>query len=195
MKKLAEIFIELTIVFLGVFAAFQLSDYKEDKKVQSAKINYYKTFKQELEAINKNCHKLQDTINSITTEYYEGIASGSRPKLMVHRHLFFQTKAFVVESAFNDTHFSTIGSGFIVSISQGANLFYWIDDHLKTYQSNVQNLLYNQPYDPDRFYDENGLKPEYEWYIEDLKVISLLLESLIISIEQGAIPATENLIN
>ena len=195
MKKIFEFLLELLVVFVGVFAAFQLNDYQQHRKDQQAKIKYYKTFRHELQLISGDIRNLRDTINSIVDSYEKEISQGNRPPLVIHSGLFFQGKAFVVESAFNDAHFTTLGQEFIVSISRGANLFYWIKDHLNEYQGRVKDLLYNTPYRNGQFYEGSGLRPEYQWYLDELKMISKLIGELIASIEEGAIPATDRLID
>ena len=52
MKKLKEIGLDLIVVFIGVFAAFLLNDLKESRQQRLIKINYFKSFKQELTNVN-----------------------------------------------------------------------------------------------------------------------------------------------
>ncbi|MCR9250097.1 MAG: hypothetical protein NXI20_06710 [bacterium] len=190
-KKLRDLGLDLLVVFIGVFAAFQLSDIKDSRKDRTTKLKYFESFKMELTNVNNDVLALKDSIDNIISYYEEGISRNEKPELIVRRNMFFMAKPHIVESAFDSDIFSNMHPGYLVSISRGSNLFYWIDQKLKNYDSRCKDLLYNSDVDSDYYYNKNGLKTQFKWYLDDLKELSVLLGSLNQSIEQGAIPGTE----
>ena len=190
-KKLKDLGLDLLVVFIGVFAAFQLSDIKDSKKDKVTKLNYFESFKRELISVNQDVITLRDSIDQIIEYYESGVANGTRHELVVFRHLNFMAKPHIVESAFDSEIFTNMNPGYLVSISRGSNIFYQIDYKMKEYNSRCKDLLYNKEVRINNFYDEKGLKPQYQWYLDDLKEIRLLLNALNQSIEKGAVPGTE----
>ncbi len=190
-KKLLDLGLDLLVVFIGVFAAFQLSDLKESRKETQTKLRYFESFKKELESVNQDVITLKDTIGTILRQYETAIAKGEQPELLVPRKLYFISKPHIVESAFDSDIFNNLHPNYLVSISRGSNLFYWIDHSIKSYKSRCKNLLYNTERKSSYYYDQYGLKKEYQWYLDDLKEIHSLLDLLQQSIEKGAIPGTE----
>jgi hypothetical protein len=194
-KSFKSFFADLVVVFVGVFLAFQLSDYKDERAVRQARVNYYESCKLELTRLGVSIKQIRDTLGGNVAYYEKEISKGNKPKLKFHRSIHFPSQAFVVKSAFNDNNFSTLGQEFIVSISLGSNFFEWIDVELRDYNERVRDLLYNREFDPNMFYDDQGrLREEYKWYIDDLKEINRLLDQFLSAIYDGAIPATDGLI-
>lgn len=193
-KRIARYLIELLVVFAGVYGAFMLNQHQEEKKLRVIKYNYYQGFLSEVTGINRMTAQLKVRVDSILHYYETEIEAGKRPQLKVHA-LDFTTNMFILRSAFDSDHFSSVGSGYVANISSGSNLISLLDRKVNNYQQHSMSMLYSLPYDTNRFYDGQGrLKPEFQWYMTDLKEISHYLGYLIIQIEQGAIPATKKLI-
>lgn len=195
MKTVGGFFVELIVVFIGVFSAFQLNDFRDRQRNDDIKINYYKSFQEELLFISKYNLEIRDSIQSIIAFYETGIDQGTRPGLEYVTDFNMIGEAPIVESAFSDEHFTSIGSYLLVNISFGNNHFGWLKERVDEYNRRVKDLLYNQNTTTNSFYDSEGkLKPEFQWYLKELKAIIVLINELERQIHEGAIPATNQLI-
>lgn len=193
-KRIARYLLELLVVFAGVYGAFVLNQHQEDKKLRVIQYNYYQGFLSEVRGINRMTGNLKVRVDSILHFYETEMEAGKRPELKVHS-LDFTTNMFILRSAFDSDHFSSVGTGYAANISSGSNLISLLDKKVSNYQQHSMNMLYSLPYQSNRFYDSQGrLRPEFQWYITDLKEISHYLGWLKAQIEQGAIPATKKLI-
>lgn len=195
MKTVGGFFVELIVVFIGVFSAFQLNDFRDRRKSDDIKVNYYKSFQQELLFISQYNVGIRDSLESIIGRYENSIDQGSRPPLKFLTDFDMIGEAPIVESAFSDEHFTSIGSYLLVNISFGNNHFNWLKERVDEYNRRVKDLLYNQNRPDDFFYNQDGsLKPEFRWYLDELRVIIRLINELERQIHEGAIPATNQLI-
>lgn len=131
MKTVGGFFLELIVLllFIGVFSAFQLNDSRERQRNDDVKINYYKSFQRELISISEYNIKIRDSIASII-EFYETEADGIRPALQYLTDFNMISEAPIVESAFNDEHFTSIGSYLLVNISYRNNHFGWLKERM-----------------------------------------------------------------
>ncbi|MDW3192423.1 MAG: hypothetical protein R8G66_08660 [Cytophagales bacterium] len=195
MKTAGGFFVELIVVFIGVFSAFQLNDYRDRQRNDDVKINYYKSFQEELLFISKYNIGVRDSIAEIINYYETGIEKGARPALRYVTDFNMIGDAPIVQSAFSDEHFTSIGSYLLVNISFGNNHFGWLKERVDEYNRRVKDLLYNQNRSIYSYYDPSGqLKPEFMWYLKELKAIIVLINELERQIHEGAIPATNQLI-
>ena len=195
MKSIGGFFVELIVVFIGVFSAFQLNDYRDRQRKDDIKVNYYKSFQEELLLISKYNVDIRDSIEKVIGIYEIGIQAGIRPGLKYLTDFNMIGEAPIVESAFNDEHFTSIGGDLLVNISFGNNYFGWLKERMNEYNRRVRDLLYNQNRSVSTYYDPKGhLKPEFEWYLEELRSIVTLINQLERQIHDGAIPATNRLI-
>lgn len=195
MKTIGGFFVELIVVFIGVFSAFQLNDFRDRQRSDDIKINYYKSFQEELLFISQYNNGIKDSIETIIGIYENGINQGTRPALKYLTDFNMISEAPIVESAFSDEHFTSIGSYLLVNISFGNNHFGWLKERVDEYNRRVKDLLYNQNRPVDAFYDQKGeLKPEFQWYLDELRAIIVLINELERQIHEGAIPSTNKLI-
>lgn len=196
MKTIGGFFVELIVVFIGVFSAFQLNDFRDRQRNDAVKVNYYKSFQEELLFISAYNVQIRDSLESIIQLYETGLSEKSlqAPKYLTDFNMIGD--APIVESAFSDEHFTSIGSFLLVNISFGNNHFKWLKERVDDYNNRVKDLLYNQNRPADAYYSANGqLKPEYRWYLDELKAIITLINQLEQQIHEGAIPATDQLID
>ncbi|SDM58591.1 hypothetical protein SAMN05421823_11647 [Catalinimonas alkaloidigena] len=194
--RLRGILLDLVVVFVGVYAAFYLSNLKEERTAEQVRRNYYQSFVYELQDISAQAKRLQVVIDTTVQSYETRMARGERPRLDFFYRIDFTQNYFIVRSAFNEEHFTTVGSAYLRNISSGSNLIALIDKRVEAYQADCRRLLRFEAYDPDRFYAADGsLKPEYQWYLTDLKMIRHYLSALVAAIDEGAIPETEALMD
>ncbi len=195
MKTVGGFLVELIVVFIGVFSAFQLNDFRERQRNDAVKINYYKSFQNELLLISDFNTSVRDSLNNVIQFYETEINEGRKPALRYVTGFNIIGKAPIVESAFNDEHFTSIGTNLLVNISFGNNHFGWIKEKVDGYNERVKDLIYNQRKAPEYYYGPDGqLKPEFQWYLDELRTIIALINELERQIHDGAIPATNQLI-
>lgn len=192
-KKLPAFLYELILVFTGLSAAFALNNWQAERNSLKTRINYYESFLLELEGANVQAIRLERRLDSVLTSLETKIANGDRPVLDPLSDLDYTFNAFITKAAFQQVNFENIGKEYLASISWGSNLFTILDKRVALFQETARRTLYTA--NPD-FYDENGnLRKEYAWYPEDLRFIRNTLRRLVHSIEKGAVPETQLIIN
>ena len=195
MKTAGRIFIELIVVFIGVFSAFQLNDFRDRKRNDAIKINYYQSFQRELIQISGHNVKMRDSIIQVISMYEQAMEQKQLIPLRYLTGFNVIGEAPIVESAFNDEHFTSIGSYLLINISYGNQYFGWLKDKVDEYNRRVKDMLYGQDRSITAYYQTNGqLKPEYQWYLEELRTIVAMINELERQIHEGAIPSTDQLI-
>jgi len=58
------LFLDLIVVFIGVFAAFQLNDIREQKRAANARSNFFRSFQSEISIAKSNIDKLKERMDS-----------------------------------------------------------------------------------------------------------------------------------
>ncbi|MCB0278390.1 MAG: hypothetical protein KDD94_02755 [Calditrichaeota bacterium] len=189
------IFIELIAVFIGVYGAFELNTIQEDRRKHEIKQNYYKSFTLELQGIDAIAKQQLATIDTILKIYTLAISNKEFLTLRYYPELDFTVNMPIVKSAFISTHFENIDPNFLRNISFGSNHLTLLEKRMDRYVMNCQRLLYNNQVSSHQFYQTNGqLKPEFAWYLEDLKILRLMFVRLVQIIEKGALPDVKKLI-
>ncbi|AHM60965.1 hypothetical protein D770_13555 [Flammeovirgaceae bacterium 311] len=186
---------ELLVVFVGVYGAFMLNNYREKQHVQQQRVNYLESFKEELVNVEKLTDNLAIVSDTLLTRYKRAIANGERPMLNVHLDLVYPINMLIIRSAFNEQHFEAIGSEYVAKISNGSNIISLLQERVEMFHDKSRDLLIYTGGDPDVLYDKNGtLKPAYQWYLQDLAYFKVVSRQLQQVIEKEAIPDIERLI-
>ncbi len=195
LRNSVRIVAELLVVFFGAYAAFTLSNSNNDKKDTKDRIKFYQNFLSEMVILGERTHDLKREVSGYISNYEDSLNAGLKPPLKVHNNWTFTLNLFVTKAVFDDAYFSKVGKGdYLVSVDMGTSLIRSIEVELNNYRDNCQQLLYFSKYDNDRFYENGELLPEFRWYLNDLKRIDSLLARLIVAIEEGAVPSTQELI-
>lgn len=195
-RNIRTILLDLLIVFIGVFMAFQLSAYREEESEKKLRLNFYKSFEAELKTVNKELTDLIKELDYNIQKFDSGALINEKPVLGYNQKInFFYQKPYIVESAFNSGNFRTLHYDLLSNISGGSNLFYMLNNKIVNYNKRVKDLTYSEPFDEQKFYTTFALKNEYAWYLNEMKEIRFYAIQLKSSIERGALPAMETLIN
>lgn len=186
---------ELLVVFIGVYGAFMLNNYREERHAEQVRLTYFNSFKAELVSIRNFTKTLAATSDTLHSRYQRAIEKGERLPLAVHQELYYPVNMLVIRSAFNEQHFEAIGSKYVEKISNGANIISLLQQRLDLFQDKSRDLLLQTGGDPALLYTEEGtLKPAYQWYLQDLAFLSSLSSQLLVVIDKEAIPDIERLI-
>lgn len=190
-KNLKKIVLELFIVFIGVYLAFQLNNYKENLNTKKIKNNYYKVL---LKDFNSNLQDIQNAKKQITL-FISEIDSGKKPNFIKLNRVDLSNNLFLLKSAFNSGYLENIDSKYIQNINNGSNHLVKVAKFMDNYNNSINTVLINNDFDPLTFYNSNGLlKKKYNWCKNDLEYIVNYLNGLEIGISKGAIPDTKALI-
>jgi len=109
LKGIKSVILDLLIVFIGVFAAFQLSAYKEDKGKEESRLNYFRAFRSEVYNVKSEIDNLLVEVDRVIEEvenYQPGESNhkiGYNPKIS-----FVYSKPYIIESAFNSIYFPVL---------------------------------------------------------------------------------------
>lgn len=194
-KSFKTILLDLLIVFIGVFLAFQLSAYKELDNQRKSRLNYYRGFRAELMEVDKELTGIISELDRRINEFDSLYSSTEKPQIRYNPKLsFFFEKPYIVESAFNAGNFNNLNYKLLANISGGSNLFRKLSYKINEYNERVKDITYVKAYREELYYDGNTLKPEYHWYVDEMKELKKYAELLKSSIEKGALPAADILI-
>ena len=187
-----RLLVELLVVFIGVYAAFWLNSYREEEHQREIQKKYYQSFKSELSRISQHSKMIASATDTLHNHYSKAIARGERPSLKVHPELDFPINMFIIRSAFNQQHFESIGTDYLVNISWGSNLITLLEKRLNLFQEKSRDLMLLTGGNPAQLYEEDGnLKPAYQWYLQDLVFVSSVAKNLVGAIDKGALPDTD----
>jgi len=182
-------FFELIIVFVGVYGAFELNRFQESQRDDRIKINYFNSFNSELVKLSADIQVGQGIINDQLAYLDSAMAAGSKPKLKPLL-IYLEAQMLITKAGFNDDVFTQMRSDLAASLSGGY-------DHVQLVSKMTDNfneacrmhLIDNEVIE---FYDRKGkLKPQFEWYLTDLRNLKFYYDRLYGMISNGAIPATK----
>lgn len=194
-STLKRLFFELVIVFLGVFLAFQLNNYRQSIANNKIKERYYGLI---LAEFKSNLAEVKFTKNLVSA-YLDTLAvqieNGNKPKLNSLENYALDNNLFVIKSAFESGHLENLNPRFINNISVGSNYLTRLSNRINQFNDKVNLAYQSNDWLSDKFYTKNGqLKAEFEWYMNDLHFILKYLNNLETAIEEGAIPDIEKVI-
>lgn len=186
---------ELLVVFIGVYGAFMLNSYREERHARQVRLNYFNSFKAELISISNFTRNLSATTDTLHNRYQQAIAKEERPLLRVHSEIHYPVNMFIIRSAFNEEHFEAIGSKYVVNISNGSNIISLLQQRVDLFQDKSRDLMLHTGGDPAKLYNADGsLKEAYQWYLQDLAFLSQVARQLLRVMEEEAVPDIESLI-
>lgn len=193
--KVKNLLLELFIVFLGVFLAFQLNNYKEKITSNELKNNYYHLILHEFQANYEEISYVRKNLEEYVEKLKLGIQNKETPKIETLNSVDLENNMLVLKSAFQNGHLENINPEYITHLSLGSNSFTRVAKLVDRYKRGIDNVLIENDWNNDLFYDKDkNLKDQYSWIIEDLDFITGNLIGLEKAFEEGAIPDTRELI-
>lgn len=195
-KLLARLALELIVVFVGVYAAFALSEHVSRKDAATRREQLQSALVREIQDITSNTRRVASMLPAQLADFDSAVAAGGRPQLTpwiepvrVDTHMWqvtMQSAAldlFEVATAYNLSRFyNELNAGF-EQLAQ-----------LRALSETV--LIPNLGLGRGEFYDSDGrLRPKYAWYRDGLwrlatlaKGITILGDSLVASLAPAENP-------
>lgn len=173
--------LELFVVFIGIYGAFYLSTLREEALEKRNRVNYYETFLLNLNQLYSNAEMVKVEVDSIISE----LNSNPDYQITLNRAIDYTNNMLIVRSGFESENFTTIGKEYLSSLDRGSNLISLIEKRAHILEEETRAFLIYGNADESRF---------KAWYLEELNVLSNYLESLKLTITQGALPETREMI-
>ena len=190
---LRTFFFELVIIFIGVYGAFELNRYQENKRQHKIQLNYLSSFRSELGSIRAAVGQTKAQVDGLIKRMEEGIAAGEEPTLVLP-NLYFLKALLITQIGLSDDVFVQLDPGLAVSLSGGYDMVQTTSLRIKDFNNLCSNKLVSDS--PLQFYDrQSQLRPEYNWYMEGLRDIQQRLTIILQVIDEGAMPGTDQLLN
>ncbi len=189
---IGKFLLELFIVFIGVYGAFELNRYQESLREKRIKESYFKSFRSELSELSGRIKRNKKLIDKRVAEIDSTMARGERftPRPL---NLYFDPQMLITRAGFNDDVFTQLGAGLSTSLSGGFENVRTLSQMASDF--NMKCNLHIIGTAPASFYDKKGdLKAEFQWYVKDLKSLQLNFETLREMIEDQAMPATQQIV-
>lgn len=183
---------ELFIVFIGVYGAFELNRYQQNKRENTIKQNYFITFNSELRKLIADIRNAEKSVVAEMQElesYHDSIAE--RP--FIPAFVSFRQSLLITQAGFNDDVFVQLDPSLASSLTGGydyvKSLENMVDVFNQTSASKLSGLLWK-----DLFDRNNNLKDEFFWYQSRLKLLQSNFRFIGDMMENQAVPAVEVII-
>lgn len=194
-SHLKNLFVELFIVFLGVFLAFQLNSYKENVDADNLKKNFYILILDEFQANLKEISRVKEQIINYLDNFKKSIAQKENPGVLTLKYLDIENNMLVLKSGFENGYLENINPKYISNMSRGSNHLTRLAKLMDRYNNSIDDVLKQNDWNTDLFYTKNHeLKEKYLWIITDLEYIEEYLKQLENALVTGAIPDAKALI-
>lgn len=190
MISLAEAFrygFELLIFFLGVYLAFLLTGYQEEKNELEIQAKYYDSLIHEFEILVRH---LDDEETKLKNHFavLDQIKEGHRP-LIPTSDLYFLHRGLVVNSAFEGLNFESLDFKIIANLVSGVPGLELLDRRIANFNQLTAGLPAMQVQGESCCYDEEGaLLPHMTWYPRLIGEIHEINRELRAVIADAAIP-------
>lgn len=142
-------FVELVIIFVGVYGAFLLNNYRVEQERENLRKEYYQLFLYSLKDLANESTDVKSKIDSLINKS----RIGKDIALPDHPFIFKENK-FVIRSAFSGKQFQVFGSKFLMDLSEGSNLITLVESRIKILNKEIRNYKLNK-YSTDDF--KNGI--------------------------------------
>lgn len=189
-QTIARYFGEFSIVFVGVYLAFVLTDYQEELREREVRVKYYdsliKEFKSLIRHLDLEEQKLLKHLAIV-----DEIEQGLKPVIPVS-DLVFPFRDGIVTAAFDGRNFEALDNDILGNIVLGRPAIEAIDKQVNMFNLLTAELLPIQMADEDCCFDEEGnLVPLLEWYPRLTREIYGLNRQLRMVLLDRAIPDLE----
>ena len=182
--------LELVIVFVGVYLAFLLADYRDERKDLSLGVKYHellitelKTFAEYLEFGNK---KIKKYLNIVAE-----IEQGGQPDLLAS-DLYYFYRGSVLDAAFDSRNFESLDASILKKIITGLPALEILEQQINRFNQLSATVLLPAKASGASYYDSEGqLRPEFAWYPDLIRGIAQTNEQLLKVITEEAIPDLE----
>lgn len=191
-KGFLPFILELFIVFVGVYGAFELNRYQQNQREDKIRQSYFISFKSELVKLSYDIKAVQDVLDNRISNLETSLKNKDRIPLKP-LNLHFDAAMLITRAGFNDDVFMQLDPGLASSLSGGYDHVRNTSEQIRAFNETCNRILIST--EPISFYDSKGnLKSQFDWYLQGLKSLRKQIEFLANMINNGAMPATEKLI-
>lgn len=166
--------IELLIVFAGVYGAFLLSEYKENRQKDERKYQIYEALLREINSVSRGAQHFGTELSKYKAIYDSLIAEKKMPRLGSFTNPIVFTP-HVWEATIQSDGLSLLEVSTIEKLSE----FYGYSQHLVTlieeFRGRTESfILFNYDKDKYEFYDSKTkqLRPKYSWFLSGMEQIA-----------------------
>lgn len=176
------VIIELFIVFLGVYTAFMLDDYKSQKQKEKKKMQIYTHFFNIAEQSENEINIIASAIDSSVNKFMEKYNEGNMP-IIEGSHNFFTTSVNdrIWKGILNNGGIELLDFNAITIIDNYHNSQIYLLKTMETAQDFSRDLVYpNIDKGNDYFYNlkTKKLKKKFSWYISYLTSLQWQIKQL-----------------
>ncbi|MYC26007.1 MAG: hypothetical protein F4X56_08845 [Gammaproteobacteria bacterium] len=191
-SHIPRLFVELAVVFIGVYLAFLLTDYQEELEKGEIRIKFYESLIVELSSMVQ--HLIEEEKHMLWhTGTRDEIVKGNRPNIPAHP-LNYSIPALVLTAAFDSRNFESLNTPTINNIVLLTPKIESLKQKIYTFNNLLVTLLAAQKSDEDCCYDRDGkILDDFIWYPKLVKDIHLLNVEIRKIVLDSAIPELEKL--
>lgn len=191
-KGLTRFIAELLIVFVGVYGAFELNRYQENKRETKIRERYFSSFNSELNKLSYDIGNVQKVINATLSDFQTALDKGEKP-VPKPVNIVFEAPMLITKAGFNDDVFIQLDASLAASLSGGYDNVQLVIRQIDRFNQICDRQLISNS--PISFYDRQGnLKAEFYWYQNELIQLQKYMDNLDEMINEGAIPAVKQLL-
>lgn len=173
---------EFIVVFVGIYGAFYLTTLREEQIDRRNQVNYYETFMLNLEYLYSNAEAVKKIVDAKIDEHQENPDA----EFEIIRQIDFTNNMLIVRSGFEAENFTTIGKDYLASLDRGSNLISLIDKRANIVEEETRHFLI--------YGDDENEETFRAWHVKELQHLSGLLNTLMSTIKEGAVPETREII-
>ena len=191
-SHIPRLFLELAVVFIGVYLAFLLTDYQEELEKQDIRIKFFEGLIVEFDRVVFHLDK--EEVNMLPhLSAMEQISKGNQPQVPVHP-LYYPVPGKMVTAAFDSRNFESLNTSTIENIVRAAPHMEELHQKINMFNDFLVVHLTAQESNVTCCYDHEGkLFEHYAWYPELIEEIHYLNRYIRNTIIESAIPDLEEL--
>lgn len=140
-KNIKNLIVELFIVFLGVFIAFQLNNYKEEIDSRKLKKNYYLLILDEFQSNLEEISHAKEQIIIYLNNLKSNIVKKENPKIESLKSIDIENNMLVLKSGFENGYLENINPKYISSMSRGSNYLTSVAKLIDNYNNSIDYVL------------------------------------------------------
>lgn len=182
--------LELVIVFLGVYLAFLLADYRKELQDRALGVKYHELLITEFQTVIWHLKSEEKKIEKhldIVAEIEQGGQPDLRPS-----DLYYLYRGSVVDAAFDSRNFESLDTSTLKKLVTGVPLLEALEQRINRFNHLSVTVLLPAKASGASYYDSEGqLRPEFAWYPGLIREIAQINEQLHKVLKDVAIPDLE----
>lgn len=191
-SHIPRLFVELCVVFVGVYLAFLLTDYQEELEKRDIRIKFYESLIVEFSTLLR--HLDEEERNMLWhLSAVEEIEQGARPRIPA-RPLYYSVPGLVLTAAFDSRNFESLNTDMINNVVRLTADIESLEQKIDRFNVLLTAVLEVQESDANCcFNEEDELVEDYVWYpilITEIYELNLQIRQTIL---ESAIPNLQEL--